>query len=394
MIRSVEFHNFKSLVRFSLPPKGPENVAAHGLPNFVCLVGMNGAGKSTLLQAFDFLRAVMSGSIRQWLQRREWKIKDIKYRNSFLASKVVQFKLVIEHNGHSILWEANFSAVKMKCVFERVSVGNVPLLEVKDAKCKLFFLKDSTYESITYNYEGSILSQMKESQYSDSQEIVALINAVNGIKSLDLLSPHQIRKAARDGEIGLGGERLAPTLYKFSLDRKEELQGIIREFYPSLLNYWVQSKKYGWKKIHFRENLGETDGILEVDEMHINDGLLRLLAIIALTISDCSVLLFDEIENGINPELVSRLMEYLVKQTNAQVFITTHSPMILNYLPDDIARESVFLLYRANGATQSTRYFDYQKTNAKLDFLGPGEVYADTPISELLASDQQGGEPK
>lgn len=78
---------------------------------------------------------------------------------------------------------------------------------------------------------------------------------------------------------------------------------------------------------------------------HINDGMLRLLTILAQTQTSHSFLLFDEIENGVNPELVERLVNVLLNAPQ-QVLVTTHSPMILNYLPDNVARESVMFIYR------------------------------------------------
>jgi ABC-type branched-subunit amino acid transport system ATPase component len=38
-------------------------------------------------------------------------------------------------------------------------------------------------------------------------------------------------------------------------------------------------------------------------------GLLRLLAILSQTMTDNKILLFDEIEDGINPEIVEKLVD-------------------------------------------------------------------------------------
>jgi len=70
--------------------------------------------------------------------------------------------------------------------------------------------------------------------------------------------------------------------------------------------------------------------------------------------------------------------------------VTTHSPMILNYLPDDVAKEAVLLLYKtANGFTRCTRYFDLTDTAKKLNALGPGEVFVDTDLTALIAQLEQ-----
>ena len=123
---------------------------------------------------------------------------------------------------------------------------------------------------------------------------------------------------------------------------------------------------------------------MSTEARHINDGLLRLLTILAQTQTAHSFLLFDEIENGVNPELVEKLVNVLLNAPQ-QVLVTTHSPMILNYLPDDVARESVMLIYRTpKGYTQATPFFTIPAIARKLGLLGPGEAFVDTDLTALV----------
>lgn len=109
----------------------------------------------------------------------------------------------------------------------------------------------------------------------------------------------------------------------------------------------------------------------------------RLLAILAQAGSDRSLLLFDEIENGINPEIVKELVDTLVN-CGRQVLVTSHSPMILNYLDDDIARGSVQFIYRgADGGTRARRFFSVPRVGDKLAYMGPGEAFVDTDLNAL-----------
>ena len=120
---------------------------------------------------------------------------------------------------------------------------------------------------------------------------------------------------------------------------------------------------------------------------HINDGFLRVIAIVSQTFTSHEVLLLDEIENGINPALVEELMRFLVSLGTVakQVIVTTHSPVILNFLDDEIARQGVILLYRTEqGDTKSCRYFDQPETGHKLRALGPGEVFVDTDLTKMV----------
>ena len=66
------------------------------------------------------------------------------------------------------------------------------------------------------------------------------------------------------------------------------------------------------------------------------------------------------------------------------MIVTTHSPLILNYIPDNLAKEAVIFLYKTpQGETKSVRFFDLPGMTEKLKALGPGEVYADAHLTDL-----------
>ena len=156
---------------------------------------------------------------------------------------------------------------------------------------------------------------------------------------------------------------------------------LLRRFYPAVIDFKVKQERAGWKKLYIIEEFnGE---LIETESKHVNDGLLRILAILAQTGSGKSILLFDEIENGVNPEIIERLVDVL-QNTGQQVLVTTHSPMILNYLADDVAKSAVNFVYRSfDGGTRSKRLFDIPKMATKLKVMGPGEAFVDTSLSEL-----------
>jgi ABC-type multidrug transport system ATPase subunit len=108
-----------------------------------------------------------------------------------------------------------------------------------------------------------------------------------------------------------------------------------------------------------------------------------MIAILAELHTDHQFLLFDEIENGINPEIIEFVITLLVS-ARQQVLVTTHSPMILNYLDDQIARNGVVYLYKTTaGYTESIPFFSIPSLNKKLDVMGPGEAFVDTNLTEL-----------
>ncbi len=179
----------------------------------------------------------------------------------------------------------------------------------------------------------------------------------------------------------MGGERLSAFLYEMDKEKRKKILDTMAKCYPNLKGIEISAMKSGWKKLSFQEAF---QGIpLKTEARHVADGFLRLLAVFAQLSKEQSILLLDEIENGINPELIEFLMDSLI-EAFPQVTVTTHSPMVLNYIEDDVAIEGVVYLYKdKTGKTQAIRLFDIPSMRKKLTVMGPGEVYEDTLLSQL-----------
>lgn len=396
MIKSFYIDNFKSLVDFRLPP------APHRLGSFTCLVGLNGAGKSTVLQAFDFVGHLANGQVATWLKQREWKTADLTSR--FLKKKLIQFELDIEVPGEGrIVWSGSFNTTEMRCTAETVTVDGVEqALHIKDGQ--LLVSGTDSKPSVQYpvrsmKYEGSTLSFIDVRDVHPALGVLKHVAA--NLRSLDLLSPQSMRRRAKEGDdIGYGGERLGAFIHGLPSKEKAALTTALKKFYPQVSDIATMALRAGWKDLNILERFGtqSPDSFYATDARHVSDGLLRVLAVLSqVSVSrgssqgsqpdglGQSCVLFDEIENGINPELMQRLVELLLG-AERQVIVTTHSPLVLNYLPDEVAKETVLLVYRNNaGHTKVTRLFDLPSTQKKLALLGPGEVFVDTNLEALPA---------
>jgi len=206
MINSIWIDNFKSLVDFEL-----------NFAKFNCLVGLNGSGKSTVLQALDFVSQLMQGDLEGWLTNRHWESTDL---NSKLSKKSnIDFKIIFENKSWGeIIWSGSFNRKTLSCTQERVERDGILLLKVEEGHCFMAhsFVHNSSSDrfAIVFDYQGSILSQLKESQINpvlrDIKEFVLRI------ESLDMLSPELLRSRAKssDGKLGLGGEKLSAFIHE------------------------------------------------------------------------------------------------------------------------------------------------------------------------------------
>ncbi|UVL12216.1 MULTISPECIES: AAA family ATPase [Pseudomonas] len=370
MIVSLKIKNFKSIADLDI-----------NLEKFTCLVGLNGAGKSSLLQGIDFASHLMTGDIRAWLQRRNWDAQDLHSKFS-TASNIVIFITIELSNKKRYTWKTAFNRQLLSCTREEIHDLQTGEIIFNSNKGR-YSVTGGDYSKINFNFEGSLLSHLKKEILN--KDLIEIRERISSIRSFELLSPHLMRSTSRDSctDIGAGGEKLASFLHNLKGELRDTLTNLLRTFYPRVIDFKTVQKKAGWKQLFVIEEFNGRQ--IETEAKHINDGLLRILAILAQTNSSQSMILFDEIENGINPEIVETLVN-LLQNSPQQIIVTTHSPLVLNYLSDETAKNSVQFIYRGiEGGTKAAPLFSMNRIREKLEYMGPGEVFVDTNLTALTS---------
>jgi len=378
-IQNVTVDNFKSLEDFEIE-----------FSKFTCLIGLNSAGKSTILQAIDFVSQQMHGDITNWLSDRSWEAKELK--SKLIDRRLITVTVAFTYNEKFYLWRFNFNTILKRCTYEEILIaqdGMEAIFEVKDSKymiIKNFEHNKKLQGDIIQDYEGSFLSSLKDEFLPES--IREFKNYILNIYSLDLLSPQELRKRSRLGsKLGLSGANLSAFLSTLNHKQQLEILSQLKKCYPDLNTFEIKKSKGGWSRLEVVEKFGNKK--ITNEAKYLNDGVLRLIAILAQLQSQKSFLLFDEIENGINAELIEFLMDTLIASKH-QVMITTHSPMILNYIEDDTAKKSVKYIYKTTeGFTKSIPLFDIPSMAEKLEIMGAGSAYVDTDLSRLYKEIQE-----
>jgi predicted ATPase len=344
---------------------------------------MNGSGKSSLIQALDFVTQLMQGKVSDWLDKRGWSMAELncKSRRESNIGIAVDFET---SSGAELRWVCIFNRSTLRCTHELAEIFEPGAKGFED----IFVSKDQTFvapprakQDIPFTFQGSIFSALKDSELPEP--VRELKTYLLNFRSLELLSPLEMRRVARADEsnIGIGGEKLAGYLHTIRGEQRTRFIELLKRFYPHLEDFKVANLRAGWKKLSLIERYGEQR--IETEARHISDGVLRIMAVLSQVGSDRSLILLDEIENGINQEIIERLVDALVDSPQ-QIIVTTHSPLILNYLSDDVARESVQFIYRApNGESRVRRLFDIPRLSEKLDCMGPGDAFVDTDLRSL-----------
>lgn len=117
---------------------------------------------------------------------------------------------------------------------------------------------------------------------------------------------------------------------------------------PERLEDWVDHIRTSLRDvraIHTREKAEDRSRYLEVEYANglkvpswlLSDGTLRMLALTSLAYAPSSprTILIEEPENGIHPQAIETVLQSLQSVYDAQVFLATHSPIVLSLLRSD-----------------------------------------------------------
>lgn len=265
-------------------------------------------------------------------ERRDWEASDLISRFDQLHKpRSISFSInfLFPETG-SVTWKGDFNIRSLSCTSESITVDGDLVLETPKHKLRVK-RKDDVWELISVGdleFQGSALSLLKTDEFHPGLGL--LKEYALSLQSLELLNPQDMKRRAREGgDPGSGGERLAGYLHGLKPPERLELERLLREFYSGLQGMEVKSFRGGWKELIATEGWGTRP--LKTRARHLNDGMLRMIAILSQTqlltanSKPARCILFDEIENGINPELVRKLIEILLKSPN-QIIVTTHSP--------------------------------------------------------------------
>ncbi len=127
-------------------------------------------------------------------------------------------------------------------------------------------------------------------------------------------------------------------------------------------------------------------GGVSVKATHLSDGVLRMIAILALaeTPKSTGIILLEEIENGINPhiaKLLSQDLKNIPEKKNRQIVVTTHSSVLLDYFPE----EAVIFIWRdENGKVHGNDMFAGEEIRESLEYMYPGEVWLNMDQEEIV----------
>ena len=385
MIKTFNVDNFKSLNNLSI-----------NLQPMTVIVGNNATGKSSILQAIDFVCGCVNDDFSVLLERRGWTVDNI--RSKFIRSGTARISFGVE----VVLEEPVNTTLKWRMVLQpNVAKNQLHLVseEIVDLDTKETLVQykasaggwikgDKEELSIMPNFviTSSCLKVIQHLHGVDSR-LNRLVDFFDNSESFEMLAPDNMRLSSRGvvKNIGETGKNLPSFIRQMSAEQKNNFMSKLKRILGDRISDVSASVKGkpGWTLINVKEHYDTGD--VEFSSKEISDGILRVLAFIAISEIEPAnaIFLLDEVENGINSDYAETMIDVLseiYEESRHQLVLTTHSTVFLDY----VKPEQIVLLYRdQNGSTRADNLFDSKEIRDKLEYMYPGEILLNMSQKEI-----------
>jgi predicted ATPase len=300
-------------------------------------IGPNGSGKSNICEAL----AIVSSIVNTILSRQAIPISEI-IQIGFSSLE----KNIAPEKHKSFFWHGRLDYLKFEVESPQFNFeeddkdaitstqNNISLYYDNDRKILELSNSNSQEKQICKDfYDAQIF--LASIDYRDSD----LIFDLNLVKIYDF-SPAALNSSTRSSgvmsRIGRGLSNALADILLSDRERFDELEKRLTQLVPNIKRISLRNNQN-----QFSLELVDRYSDHRIPASEISDGTLRILAFLAslYQIETPSIICFEEIENGVHPWLLHKMIELLklvstegINGKPVQVLITTHSPVLLDYV--------------------------------------------------------------
>lgn len=379
MLTSIEIQSFKSYREAALP-----------LAPLTLLIGANASGKSNAIEAVRFLSWLASGrrldDLTSAVQGADQSIRGSVLHLPYVGEPAFGLGCHVgggEWNRFSI--RIQVSEEGLRIVDERIEGPgtSVPLYEVTAPASRYSheiqvaynnFSRGGRKPRIPCTDQQAVFTQLatpaRFGQPMARKVIPRVVEEYRELLATILFldpSPRQMRGYSFKNERKLkaDGENLSSVLYDLCVrqGRKEDLLDFIRALpEQDIRDISFLETPREEVMVRLTESFGGREQLW--DAPNLSDGTLRVLAVAAALLSarSGSMVVVEEIDNGVHPSRASLLLEGILRiarESGIRVLLTTHNPALLDALPAE-AIPAVVCAYRdpAQGDSRLVRLQD------------------------------------
>lgn len=297
-------------------------------------IGPNGSGKSNISEALsifsNFLKNLISAGHTNILPFFSESLLKAQMNNQqSIKSKFWHGELDFFVFEVSTLYTTENIDCEKSNIFSDISVN----LDFEGEVCTISILKIGTLKSeYTSNFKHFLISH----KYLSSP----LYNALRKVSIYDFAPVALSSKTSPTGNMEMTGQGIAYALVDILHNNRknfDELEERLKKLVPNIQRIVLPRGENQTFLLELIDRYSEH----HIPAADISDGTLRILALLTALYQENtpSIICFEEIENGIHPWLLHKVIELLkivsvegITGQPVQILITTHSPIILNYV--------------------------------------------------------------
>ncbi len=373
-IERIHLQNFRAL----------HDVELCDIPSFAVFMGENGSGKSTLFQVFGFLKDALQNNVSVALQKMGG-YKEVVTRGHVNESIVIeiQFRMLIAEVKRLVTYHLEIAVDKNGSPVIRREI-----LRYKRSShgSPFHFLDFKEGEGFAIRNEDRLSTDedlIKDYQSLDSHDILAIkglgqfqrFKAANAFRSLIEnwhVSDFHIMAARQRVEVGVAehlsesGDNLPLVVQNLYENDRPTFDKILKKFQeriPGMSKVTTDITADGHVLLRFQDGTFKDPFIAR----YVSDGTIKIFAYLVLLHDPKPhpFLCIEEPENQLYPKLLGVLVEELrdYATRGGQVFVSTHSPDVLNY----VEIGNAFWLKKKEGVTTIYPLSENEQINALID---------------------------
>ena len=385
----LEVRNFRALANISLE-LGPLNV----------FFGPNGAGKSSLLDTLWFVHDCATRGVSEAAAFRNQGIgllwdgaTDGANIAVKLESETVEYEIKFGYAGGRL-----DNAIGEK-LHDKGIDADLLVREVGAFQGKVLVLGGENYkdyQNLDFSHlTRGLLALTSSNRVAEFKAVSDVENLLNSIKFYFSRAAdfRQIRKQGSQSTPDLmpseDGQNILTVLRNLHArhvldERYDTIIHFMRQAFPTFQDIFIEQTGLQWVYGSFIEKgLRNPVSLASVSDGHLQM-LLHLTALFCHEKTESAIVMFDEPETSLHPYAIAifaKAVKLAIKEWNKQVFIATHSPVLLS----QFEQENIFAVGKKDGATFIQRVSEMSEIKDLLEEYALGSLYMAEAIAPQRA---------